>query len=253
MTVTPAHAIKTCPVCNSTTQNFLDINHYTIRRCRVCAHQFIQLEPRPESVKKSPLPEPAEDYGDYFREAKFLKLKGQHYAQLMSRYFKRPGRMLDVGSAAGFVLQGFIDRDWKASGIEPNAHLAEQAQTSGLRVVQDTLEDFRTTEKYDLITFIQVIAHFTQVQEAFRIAAEATQSKGFWLIETGNRDSLKAQLWGENWQAYHPPSTLHWFSPKDLKRLASQYGFQEVARGKPHQWVNVAHAKFSLRQKKVLY
>jgi SAM-dependent methyltransferase len=208
------------------------------------------MEPRPKPIDEPHLPGKEEDYADYLGEARFLKLKGQHYAQLMSRYFKRPGRILDVGAAAGFILQGFIDRDWKGSGIEPNADMAEQAKKSGLRVVQDTMEEFRTTEKYDLITFIQVIAHFTNVQEAFRIAAEATQSKGFWLIETGNRDSLKARLLGENWQVYHPPSTLHWFSPKDLKRLAAQYGFQEVVRGKPRKWINAAHAKFSLRQKK---
>lgn len=255
MTVTPNRAIKTCPVCNSATRKFFDIDQHTIRRCQVCAHQFVEVKPESKpvnDVNNDPHFQVKEEgYANYFSEAKFLKIKGQRYAQLMSRHFKRPGQVLDVGSAAGFILQGFLDRDWKGGGIEPNADMAEQAEKSGLCVVQGTMEEFRTTEKYDLITFIQVIAHFTNVQEAFRIAAEATQSNGFWLIETSNRDSIKARLSGKKWQGYyHPPNTLHWFSPKDLKRLTAQYGFQEIALGKPNQWVNAAHAKVSLRQKK---
>jgi SAM-dependent methyltransferase len=249
MTATRVRTTKTCPVCNSTSRKIFDIDHYIIRGCQVCAHQFTEIQPGPEHVD-----EVYDDayFANYLKEAKFLKLKGRRYAKLMSRYFKKPGRILDIGSAAGFTLQGFVDRDWKGSGIEPNGYMVEQAQKTGLRIVQDTLEEFRTTEKYDLITFIQVIAHLTDLQEAFRIAADATQSNGLWLIETGNRDSLKAKLWGENWKIYHPPTMLHWFSPKDLQRLVAQYGFQEIARGQPQRWVNAAHAKFSLRQKKGL-
>jgi SAM-dependent methyltransferase len=254
MTATPTRILKTCPVCNSTTQKFLDISYYKIRRCQVCAHQFVGIEPEPKHVEKvyddDYFQGKEGGYADYLGEAKFLRIKGKQYAQLMSRYVKRPGRVLDVGTAAGFILQGFVDRGWQGTGIEPNASMKELAEKSELHVVQDTMEEFQTTEKYDLITFIQVIAHFTNVQEAFRVAAEATQSNGFWLIETGNRDSFKAKLLGKRWQVYQPPSTLHWFSPQDLKRLAAQYGFQEVARGNPKKWVNAEHAKFSLRQKK---
>jgi Methyltransferase domain len=249
MTVTRPRTTKTCPVCNSTSRKIFDIDHYVIRSCQVCAHQFTELLPSPEHVD--------DGYNDayfagYLKEAKFLRLKGRRYAKLIGRYFKKPGRFLDVGAAAGFVMQSFVDRDWKGSGIEPNIRMVEQAQQSGLRVVQGTLEEFRTTEKYDLITFIQVIAHLTDLQESFRTAADATQSNGLWLIETGDRDSLKARLWGENWRAYHPPSALHWFSRKDLQRLVAQFGFQEVAWGRPRLWVNAAHAKFSLRQKRGL-
>jgi SAM-dependent methyltransferase len=256
MTATQTRTVKTCPVCNSTSRKIFDIDHYIIRSCQVCAHQFTEMHPGPEHVENvfddAYFQGKESGHGDYLSEGKFLKLKGRRYAQLISRYFKKPGRVLDVGSAAGFVLKGFIDQDWKGSGIEPNAYMAELANRSGLRMAKTTLEKFRATEKYDLITFIQVIAHLTDVQEAFRVAADATQTNGHWLIETGNRDSIKARLWGENWQAYHPPSTLHWFSPKDLQRLVAQFGFQEVARGKPRQWVNAGHAKASLRQKKGL-
>jgi transcription elongation factor Elf1 len=247
MTATFSRTTKTCPVCNSTSRKIFDVDHYAIRGCHVCGHQFTDLLPSAEHVE-----DVFDDryFAGYLKEAKFLRLKGQRYARMIDRYFKKPGRFFDVGAAAGFVMQAFVDRDWKGSGIEPNEGMVALAQQAGLRVMQGTMEEFRTTEKYDLVTFIQVVSHFTDVQEAFRVAAEATQSNGLWLIETGNRDSLKARLWGERWADYDPPSLLHWFSPKDLQRLVAQFGFQEIARGKPRRWVNAGHAKLTLRRQK---
>jgi hypothetical protein len=252
MPATKPRFSKTCPVCNSTSRKLFDVEHYVIRSCHVCAHQFTERLPdtgHTEAVYSDAY-FTGQEYSNYLAEAKFLKLKGRRYAKLISRYIKKPGRMLDVGAAAGFILRGFCDRDWKGSGVEPNQRMVNEAEQSGLRVMQGTLEEFRTTEKYDLITMIQVIAHLTDLQEAFRVAAEATQSNGLWLIETGDRDSVKARLAGENWREYHPPSTLHWFSAKDLQRLVAQYGFQEIARGRPPRWVNAGHAKMALRQQK---
>jgi 2-polyprenyl-3-methyl-5-hydroxy-6-metoxy-1,4-benzoquinol methylase len=251
MTVTKPKINKTCPVCNSTSRKLFDVNQYIIRSCHVCAHQFTEKIPSSHHVDDvfDDAYFKGKEYPDYLSEAKYLKLKGRKYAQLIRRFIKKPGRLLDVGTAAGCILQGFIDRDWNGSGIEPNSQMVDHAAESGLRVTQATLEAFRTREKYDLVLMIQVIAHLTDLQSAFQNAAEATQSGGLWLIETGDRDSLSARISGEKWAAYHPPSTLHWFSRKDLQRLVAQYGFQEIAHGRPLRWVNAGHAKFMLRRR----
>jgi SAM-dependent methyltransferase len=216
MTVTKPKINKTCPVCNSTSRKLFDVNQYIIRSCHVCAHQFTEKIPSSHHVD------------DVFDDAYF---KGKEYPDYLSE------------------AKGFIDRDWNGSGIEPNSQMVDHAAESGLRVTQATLEAFRTREKYDLVLMIQVIAHLTDLQSAFQNAAEATQSGGLWLIETGDRDSLSARISGEKWAAYHPPSTLHWFSRKDLQRLVAQYGFQEIAHGRPLRWVNAGHAKFMLRRR----
>jgi hypothetical protein len=40
---------------------------------------------------------------------------------------------------------------------------------------------------------------------------------------------------------------LHWFSPEGLRSLAAQFGFREIARGRPSKWIGVGHAKSLLR------
>jgi SAM-dependent methyltransferase len=188
-------------------------------------------------------------YPDYLSEAEILLAHGKQYGLLLKRYMT-PGTMLDVGAAAGFVLKGFQESGWRGIGLEPNPHMAEYARTQlGLRVGTSTLEQFQGHERYDLISMIQVVAHFYELRQAFQVAAEFTRPGGFWLIETWNRESFVARALGQHWHEYSPPSVLHWFSPEGLKRFVAQFGFFEIARGRPSKWLNGAHVKSLLGYK----
>ena len=48
---------------------------------------------------------------------------GLRYAKIIAKYSK-PGKVLDVGCAAGFILRGFKDSGWDVYGIEPNETMA---------------------------------------------------------------------------------------------------------------------------------
>jgi len=113
----------------------------------------------------------------------------------------------------------------------------------GLQMEAGSLENFASNKRFDLVSMIQVIAHFSDIRRALQKAADVTQNGGFWLIETWNYESWVARLLGEHWHEYSPPSVLHWFSPSGLSRLVSQYGFSEVARGRPAKRLNGAHVK----------
>lgn len=188
-------------------------------------------------------------YSSYLAENKLLRAHGQRYAKLIADYAK-PGKILDVGAAAGFILQGFVDAGWTGLGIEPNVKMADVARRNmGLNVVAGTLEETELCKEYDLVSFIQVVSHFVDVRNAFSKAAKATKDKGFWLIETWNRASLTARVFGRRWHEYSPPSVLHWFTPDDIKRLAAQFGFRAIAQGRPQKWLDGAHAASLLRHK----
>jgi SAM-dependent methyltransferase len=148
------------------------------------------------------------------------------------------------------VLQGFTDGGWHGDGIEPNPKMAAHARNElKLSVQAGALESLPANKTYDLVSMIQVIAHFADLRQALQVAADATKPAGYWLIETWNKDSFAARLFGQNWHEYSPPSVLHWFSPTTLKALAAQFGLQEVARGRPSKWINGGHAKSLLQYK----
>lgn len=240
-----------CPICDGATRRLFIHESYWIRGCAVCRHRAAEIASTAEHVARTYDDRYFEGggagYTNYLSEARILRANGQRYGRLLARY-TAPGAMLDVGAAAGFVLKGFLDEGWRGCGIEPNAQMAEYARAQlGVCVATGKLEEFQTSERYDLISMIQVIAHFVDPRKALEAARRITQPKGFWLIETWNRESLTARMLGKHWHEYSPPSVLHWFSPAGLCRFAAEFGFQEVARGRPSKWINAAHAKSLLR------
>jgi SAM-dependent methyltransferase len=188
-------------------------------------------------------------YADYLREADLLRERGVSYARLLRRRVA-VGSVLDVGAAAGFVLEGFLSEGWTGRGVEPNARMCALAnERLGPLVDTGTLETHQTADRFELVSMIQVVAHFPDPRRALSRAAELVRPGGYWLIETWDRDSWTARAFGKRWHEYSPPSVLQWFSGDGLRRLAASLGFREVARGRPRRWIELAHARSLLEHK----
>jgi 2-polyprenyl-3-methyl-5-hydroxy-6-metoxy-1,4-benzoquinol methylase len=245
--------LKSCPICEGSPAKIFTKRGYDIGSCKDCDHTYIVNKPCPNHLKKvyddSYFTGGGDGYPNYANQEELLIAHGRRYGRLLLQYMP-PGRVLDVGAAAGFILKGLIEEGWQGDGIEPNASMAQLAQNRyGLNVrvglEKTPLED----QSYDVITMIQVAAHFYDVRRAFAAAAKATKPGGWWLIETSNEKSLPARLLGENWHFISPPSVQNWFTHDTLAKLAGQYGLTPVATGRPQKWINSTHAKSLLQHK----
>jgi SAM-dependent methyltransferase len=242
-----------CPICRTNARRLFEVNGFWVRRCIRCRHCFAEINSDLDPVETLY----GDDYffgggvgyPDYLGERDLLIQHGRRYGRLLRR-FVRPGHVLDVGAAAGFLLQGLVEQGWTANGLEPNKRLAAYArQQFGLDVAVGTLETMQAEAEFDLITMIQVVAHFRHLRRAFEVAASITRPGGHWLIETWNHRSLTARLLGRYWHEWSPPSVLQWFSPASLARLSSQFGLRVIARGRAVKRLNGDHAKSLLRSK----
>ena len=242
-----------CPICSSATRRLFQKYGYWILECIICHHRFAEIaisEGHVELVYDDQYFQGGRDgYPDYLNESGLLTAQGRRYGALLKRYMP-PGKMLDVGSAAGFILKGFRESGWIGKGIEPNPKMADYARIHlELEVETGTLEEYSDETRYDLVSMIQVLPHFFDLQKALQVAAGITKPGGFWLIETWNRDSLTAKVLGQHWHEYSPPSVLHWFSQAGVRRLVGQFGFKEVGRGRPAKYIYPVHAKSLLKYK----
>ena len=242
-----------CSICYGPTQRIFPKYGYWISECINCHHRTVDMTPSSEHTNQIYKDEyfkgGAAGYSDYLGEEKLLSEHGRRYGALLKQY-TTPGTILDVGAAAGFLLKGFQDSGWQGVGLEPNASMASYGRTNlGLKMETGCLEHFSSSQCFDLVSMIQVISHFADIRQALQNAADVTRDNGFWLIESWNRESWVAHILGEHWHEYSPPSVLHWFSPSDLSRLVAQYGFSEVARGRPAKRLNGAHVKSLLKYK----
>ena len=242
-----------CPLCQGPMLRLFIRHGYWISGCVDCGHRAAEIKPSADHVSRIYADNyfygGGAGYADYASEAKLLRAHGRRYADLLSRYMP-PGKVLDVGAAGGFVLEGLMEKGWTGAALEPNACMAASArQRLGIDVWNTTLEEFRSPQQFDLIIMIQVIAHFVRPQDALAAATAVTRPGGFWLIETWDRDSWMARLFGKRWHEYSPPSVLHWFSKPGLRQLAGQFGFRDLAHGRPAKRLNAGHAKSLLEYK----
>ena len=250
------HQHSACPLCDAEPALLFEKEGIPIWECSGCSHRFA-FPPEPETHVAEVYGDDyfhggGAGYSDYLSESALLREHGRRYAHILSRHVKKPGSLLDVGAAAGFLLQGFCDKGWDGEGVEPNAAMARHAREQlGLQVTASSLEEFSsaTRSSFDVVSLIQVMAHFVDPNTAVERVATLVRPGGLCLVETWNVQSWTARLFGSHWHEYSPPSVLHWFSPKTLKRLFESAGFHQVAQGRPGKWLNLGHAKSLLRHK----
>jgi 2-polyprenyl-3-methyl-5-hydroxy-6-metoxy-1,4-benzoquinol methylase len=242
-----------CSICAGRSLPDFVKHDYWIYTCETCKHRFANISQSPQHTAAvygdGYFFEGGSGYLDYTSESDLLIAHGERYADLLRKYVQ-PGTVFDVGAAAGFILKGLTQKGWMGRGIEPNATMAAYARrTMHLDVETGMLEQYRTEQKFDLVTMIQVIAHFHDVRKALAITRDMLHKDGLLLVETWNRESLPARLLGANWHHYSPPSVVNWFSVAGLQTFVQQFGFAEVARGRPAKWITGAHAKSLLKYK----
>ena len=241
-----------CPLCQSESKFAFESKGFALRDCVKCSHRFAEIAADETHVAEiyddSYFSGGGAGYSDYLTEAEMLKNRGRMYAEKLEKYTSKKGKVLDVGAAAGFILQGFIDAGWNGKGLEPNAEMAKTGREKyNLDIAQGSLESFETNEKFDLISMIQVAAHFYAPATAFQKASELLDENGFLLIETWNRASVSARIFGKNWHEYSPPSVLQWFSLDGLTNFLKDFNFEKVAHGRPSKKISGAHAKSLLK------
>ncbi len=242
-----------CPLCGAAGRPRFTTHGILILDCPSCQHRFAGWRPPAAHVETvygdAYFRGGGAGYPDYLADGTLLWRHGRRYGKLLAR-FHRPGRVLDVGAAAGFVLQGMTDAGWTGEGIEPNAGMAEFGRSRlGQRLHTGTLDTVELAEPFDAVSFVQVLAHFPDPLDAFRRADALTKPGGVWLIETWDCESRTARLLGEAWHEYSPPSVLHWWSPGVLRRTLAKLGYRLRGTGKPQKWIGLRHAKSLLTHK----
>lgn len=241
-----------CPLCFSESRFAFYAKMVPVNDCLACGHRFAEISGDDAFVRSIYGPQyfwgGGAGYANYEMEEQLLICRGSEYAKLLERYGSSKGWILDVGAAAGFVLKGFIDEGWKGVGLEPSEEVANLGREKyGLKIVNGTLESLSLDAKFDVISMIQVAAHFYNPSKAFKNAHNLLCENGLLLIETWDRESLLARLFGRHWHEYSPPSVLHYFSKNGLTEFLEKMGFTKVADGVPKRTITGDHARSLLK------
>jgi len=140
----------------------------------------------------------------------------------------RPGRLLDVGCAAGFLLAAARRRGWEVVGLEMSAFAADYARREfSLEVRQEPVDQASFPQgAFDAITAFEFIEHVPNPGAALSRMHSWLRPGGVLALTTPNAASWLAQRHPDRFGAFLESRHLVYFTPSTLSRLLQQVGFR---------------------------
>ena len=139
----------------------------------------------------------------------------------------QPGdTVLDVGCARGDFLVEMRRRGWTVAGIEPTAHLANEALALGIPVWADELASARVpARRFDLVTLWDVLEHLDDPHADLVRARSLLRPGGRLIVNTPLADGWDARVFGHAWSGWDAPRHYTVFTRTSLTRLLAGAGF----------------------------
>ena len=210
---------------------------FTIVRCRTCGLQRTDPRPTPEAIGFY-YPDTYAPYrssavaGDSNRQPS-VKLRVSNWlARHLDLGWKSlpdmpPGRMLEIGCAAGGFLQEMADRGWQVEGIEPSASTAARAVANGLAVEASSLESAQERDAvYDLIVGWMVLEHLHQPAQALQKLARWARPGAALVLSTPDASAAGLRIFGPRWFPLHLPNHLFHFTPATTEAMLAATGWR---------------------------
>jgi 2-polyprenyl-3-methyl-5-hydroxy-6-metoxy-1,4-benzoquinol methylase len=138
--------------------------------------------------------------------------------------------LLDIGAASGIFLNLARNAGYRVTGIEPSAALVADAEKLyGLNLFCGTVEQFVASEKFAVITLLDVLEHVTDPGALLASVDRLLAPGGMLVIVTPDIDSLAARIMGGRWWHYRV-AHVNFFNRRSLEWLLAKNGFATVLR-----------------------
>ena len=144
--------------------------------------------------------------------------------------------LVDVGCAHGFTAIAARSAGWTPVGVEVNDSARAAVVAEGIECVA-SIDEIDADRRVGAVTFYQSLEHLPDPVAALLAARRLMGSDGVVAIETWNRDSWPARLFGRRWQQANPPSVLWLFDREDLTHLLTLAGFVTTSYRTTTKWV----------------
>lgn len=227
-----------CNLCKNndqgTIEEIAEVKNQTFFKCKKCGLVF-QEEP----TKTTP------DYQEQY-QAEFWNTRNILYdiakANFVNLCYKQPGhgkKILEIGFGNGIALERMKEHNWNCFGTEISKPACENLKRNfGIESFCGKFLQFKTQEKYDLITMYQVIEHFPGPIEILKKTnnLQLPLSMLFLLTpDTDNSDNFSPHWRHFNTRQEHEHLSL--FNEESLQFLAEKTGYkiQRIGRNKNDQ------------------
>jgi 2-polyprenyl-3-methyl-5-hydroxy-6-metoxy-1,4-benzoquinol methylase len=200
-------------------------------RCRRCTFQYVNPRLRGDLIFSS--------YSDgddptYVSQIDARERTFAHSLGEIERAVGAPGKLLDIGTAAGAFVAAAAARGWQAEGCEPNRWLAHWGTAHyGITIRPGSVFEQKYSERsFDVVTLWDVIEHTLNPHEMLEHCHRLLKPGGVLVVNYPDIGSSVARVLGRRW-LFLTSVHLYYFDRTTISRMLAATGFK-VERLRPH-------------------
>jgi len=228
---------------------------FQLVRCRECRHVYMNPRPTPDTIglcypavygpHQGSGRSEAEDalveetarppwyLSPWARRVPGLRALYYWLADGRSEYIpavdRSPKRALEIGCATGKFLLQLRDEGWEAAGVELAEVPAREAARQGFDVHVGTLESAAFPDGlFDAVFAWHVVEHLQEPKQTLREIRRILKPRGWLAFSVPNFACWERRLFGSCWHALELPRHLQHYTPRTLRRMLKESGFESV-------------------------
>jgi 2-polyprenyl-3-methyl-5-hydroxy-6-metoxy-1,4-benzoquinol methylase len=181
-------------------------------------------------------------YANYLAEEEMLRRNAVTYLTRIKQLAPE-GSLLDVGCAAGYLMDEADKLGYTVSGIDTSAYITNLA-TSQIQSKIQTVPLHKTSfsrDSFDVVTMFDLIEHLNDPRTDLTLIASSIKPSGLLVIGTGDTGSLYARIFGKHNHFFAPPHHYFFFSRKTITELLKQSGFKVIKIESMGKWLTIPY------------
>lgn len=225
---------RNCPLCGRSGGQVLYQHRGRIVRCVGCG--LVRRDPVPPSDVLRALYSSEQyfrlgervgiGYADYYADESIYRPYFRRAFRTLARYSRPPGRLLEIGVAAGYALVEARGAGWETYGVELSPAAARYARERfSLRVEEGDFASLRAGADWDVVCAFQTIEHVVDVRMALRRIRRALRPGGVLFLVTPDHGSALRRMMRGAWINYRPEHVVY-FDRGTLRRMLEEEGFR---------------------------
>jgi SAM-dependent methyltransferase len=213
---------------------FLAKHGYQIVQCQRCGFLYVHPRPSPDALTafyQHPRyfqSDEAYGYSAYAADREEIERQASERLTFIERLMK-PGRLLDLGCAAGYFLNVAKARGWQVEGIEVSQVVVQSAEHLLGQRIQPTLEAACFgSDSFDVATLWEYIEHVPDPRDDLQRVHQLLKPGGVLALSTPNAGQPRVRRYPDVWREFKPPEHLSFFTVETLTTLMGACGFEPV-------------------------
>lgn len=187
----------------------LELNH-----CSDCGHLQLAGAPDPDGV-----------FSEYRYKSGVSNSFKKHFEKYANDIITKyghgvNGRVLEIGSNDGYLLEQFKKQMCDVVGVEPSKYLVSEHEDKGVPVVNDffgtnLVEQQAWSNKFDIVCANNVLAHIPDTLDVMKGVFQALRPGGILVAECGDQSGIISGKYLDN--VYH--EHIDYYSPHSFAQL----------------------------------